>query len=198
MAKKKVKNYTFTSEDTLYDYAIEFLEKNGPVKRDDFPEKFFSWLKSDGRLEDGDLITNKDAGKKSRHSELTITVKIRNLYSSHKKLTKYDEVREENGIFILCNEIKGNSKSIYENQVYYGPPGTGKTYSAQDCGLHEADKTVIQFHPSYTYEHFVQGERLVSLGNDRTTQVVDGPLMVAFRKATNTAAVTKCLVRIKG
>lgn len=46
--------------------------------------------------------------------------------------------------------------------VFYGPPGTGKTYVAQEIarafvresgGRHQ----LIQFHPSYSYEDFVEG-----------------------------------------
>jgi hypothetical protein len=47
--------------------------------------------------------------------------------------------------------------------IFYGPPGTGKTfvarrlaeYIAQDAGRIE----IVQFHPSYAYEDFVEGYR---------------------------------------
>jgi alkylated DNA nucleotide flippase Atl1 len=46
--------------------------------------------------------------------------------------------------------------------ILYGPPGTGKTYLATRLARHLAeDQTVklIQFHPSYTYEDFIEGYR---------------------------------------
>jgi MoxR-like ATPase len=46
--------------------------------------------------------------------------------------------------------------------IFYGPPGTGKTYIAQEIAryLSQGDKSrvkLIQFHPSYTYEDFMEG-----------------------------------------
>lgn len=48
--------------------------------------------------------------------------------------------------------------------VVYGPPGTGKTYTARLLAKHlvsESDGLVelIQFHPAYSYEDFIQGIR---------------------------------------
>lgn len=48
--------------------------------------------------------------------------------------------------------------------ILYGPPGTGKTYVALRLAQHLAGGgdgfvEVVQFHPAYTYEDFVQGIR---------------------------------------
>jgi 5-methylcytosine-specific restriction protein B len=47
--------------------------------------------------------------------------------------------------------------------ILYGPPGTGKTYVARKLAQHVAQDpsrvTVVQFHPSYSYEDFVEGYR---------------------------------------
>jgi hypothetical protein len=49
--------------------------------------------------------------------------------------------------------------------IFYGPPGTGKTFVARKLIEHLAPETnrreVVQFHPSYSYEDFVQGYRPV-------------------------------------
>ncbi len=52
--------------------------------------------------------------------------------------------------------------------IFYGPPGTGKTYVAQRLGKHligggDGFCDVLQFHPSYAYEDFIQGLRPKSL-----------------------------------
>lgn len=80
------------------------------------------------------------------------------------------------------------------NLILCGPPGTGKTLRANKLTAGR-DVKRIQFHSSYAYEHFVQGERFVTLGNERLIQLVDGPLMILYRKATKTFAVSKCYVK---
>jgi 5-methylcytosine-specific restriction protein B len=48
--------------------------------------------------------------------------------------------------------------------IVYGPPGTGKTYIAEKLALHligggDGFQEVVQFHPAYSYEDFIQGIR---------------------------------------
>ena len=47
--------------------------------------------------------------------------------------------------------------------IFYGPPGTGKTYVARALADYVAGdpsrRKVVQFHPSYAYEDFVEGYR---------------------------------------
>jgi AAA domain (dynein-related subfamily)/Mrr N-terminal domain len=48
--------------------------------------------------------------------------------------------------------------------IFYGPPGTGKTYIARKLARFLTDgnpqrSETVQFHPSYSYEDFVQGYR---------------------------------------
>jgi 5-methylcytosine-specific restriction protein B len=48
--------------------------------------------------------------------------------------------------------------------ILYGPPGTGKTFVAQHLTRHllsggDGFSALVQFHPAYTYEDFIQGIR---------------------------------------
>lgn len=64
--------------------------------------------------------------------------------------------------------------------VFYGPPGTGKTYVARELGEHFAGAksrtALVQFHPSYAYEDFIQGFRPTDIGGQPGFRLADGPL----------------------
>ena len=71
--------------------------------------------------------------------------------------------------------------------IFQGPPGTGKTYVAQKLARHLAgsDKriTLVQLHPSYAYEDFVQGFRPTIEGGQPGFKMRDGPLLRAAKLA---------------
>ena len=72
--------------------------------------------------------------------------------------------------------------------IFQGPPGTGKTYVARKLARHLAGAddrvTLVQFHPSYAYEDFVQGFRPTLTDDGRAGFALrDGPLMRAAERA---------------
>ncbi len=91
--------------------------------------------------------------------------------------------------------------------LFYGPPGTGKTYVARALATHfaggsaepeggaglegggarpargEARVDVVQFHPSYAYEDFVEGYRPRLIRGRPGFELVDGPLKRLARRA---------------
>lgn len=63
--------------------------------------------------------------------------------------------------------------------VLYGPPGTGKTFVAQKLADHligggDGFAELVQFHPAYAYEDFVQGIRPDSSGGQLSYPLVKG------------------------
>ena len=82
--------------------------------------------------------------------------------------------------------------------IFYGPPGTGKTYVARaiakqclrDGGMFE----IVQFHPSYSYEDFVEGFRPKLIGGQPGFELVPGPLKRIAEKAKNNPNATFILV----
>ena len=71
--------------------------------------------------------------------------------------------------------------------IFQGPPGTGKTYVAQALAKclagDESRVTLVQFHPSYAYEDFVQGYRPTLKDGQAGFELRDGPLLRAARQA---------------
>ena len=71
--------------------------------------------------------------------------------------------------------------------IFQGPPGTGKTYVAQKLAESLAGSAervrVVQFHPSYAYEDFVQGFRPTLEGSQHGFKLRDGPLLEMARRA---------------
>jgi 5-methylcytosine-specific restriction protein B len=71
--------------------------------------------------------------------------------------------------------------------ILYGPPGTGKTFLAQEVAEALAGPervTLVQFHPSYSYEDFFEGYRPTGSGDGGVAlALVPGP----FRKVVDAA-----------
>ena len=86
--------------------------------------------------------------------------------------------------------LDGIEKLLEEKRqiIFQGPPGTGKTYVARKLAECLAGSsgcvTIVQFHPSYAYEDFVQGFRpIMSDGGQPAFSLKDGPLLKAASKA---------------
>ena len=73
--------------------------------------------------------------------------------------------------------------------IFQGPPGTGKTYVARKLArsLAGADERVslVQFHPSYAYEDFVQGYRPEPVKGHPGFELRNGPLLHAAEAASS-------------
>ena len=71
--------------------------------------------------------------------------------------------------------------------IFQGPPGTGKTYVARKLAENLAGSeervTLVQLHPSYAYEDFVQGFRPTLKDGVAGFELRDGPLLRAANLA---------------
>ena len=83
--------------------------------------------------------------------------------------------------------------------IFQGPPGTGKTYVARalaECLAGGSPERVrlVQFHPSYAYEDFVQGFRPTLRDSVAGFQLRDGPLVEMAELARNAPSEKHFLV----
>ena len=71
--------------------------------------------------------------------------------------------------------------------IFQGPPGTGKTFVAQELAAFLAAPhervTLVQLHPSYAYEDFVEGYRPALNDGQPTFELKSGPLLLAAETA---------------
>ena len=71
--------------------------------------------------------------------------------------------------------------------IFQGPPGTGKTYVARKLAVRLAGSPervrLVQFHPSYAYEDFVQGFRPALRNGQPGFELRPGPLLKMAERA---------------
>ncbi|MEI8087646.1 MAG: AAA family ATPase [Paludibacter sp.] len=115
-----------------------------------------------------------------------------------KKLLSVNE--QDKGEFILLSRFLWryvNARTIADadnpNVIMYGPPGTGKTYSVVNsldfvCQGDSARYELLQFHPSFTYEDFIEGIKPKGVSKDGNIrfELVNGVFKNFCIKAKNT------------
>ncbi|MBE8965582.1 AAA family ATPase [Nostocales cyanobacterium LEGE 12452] len=97
-----------------------------------------------------------------------------------------------------CAEDTGVSQPVLERwirtinrkgqAILYGSPGTGKTYLAEKIGRYlignrDGFSELVQFHPAYSYEDFIQGIRPQSQEGKLTYPLVPGRFLEFCKRA---------------
>ncbi|MBE9057025.1 AAA family ATPase [Sphaerospermopsis sp. LEGE 08334] len=112
-------------------------------------------------------------------------------YFSHPKLNKtykITECSEDTGLDVTQVERWIQAINRKGQAIFYGSPGTGKTFIAEKIAKHLISKgngfcELVQFHPAYTYEDFIQGIRPQSEDGKLTYPLVPGKFLEFCKKA---------------
>ena len=162
-------------EAALYEHALGFLDqfideasKRGLTLRHRLDAQSVVWALKDGF---GDIVAEEVQPDDSTKHKVDLQALAKDVY--------------------LPVEFLENIVTLLEDKkqvIFQGPPGTGKTYVAKELAKHLAGSeervTLVQFHPSYAYEDFVQGFRPALLaGGQPGFELKDGPLLWAAKKA---------------
>jgi len=88
----------------------------------------------------------------------------------------------------------------HRQAIFYGPPGTGKTYIAQKLSQaicpSDDQRMLVQFHPSMSYEDFVEGFRPTegSVAGSISYELQPGPLRIMCERASKDKSRTFILI----
>lgn len=134
------------------------------------------------------------------HDEFLISEEESNLGKNHElrivlnnllaiETTPIDSVLLSRFLWKYAN-TQGIADKNTPNVILYGPPGTGKTYAVKNSldFICQGDRTryeFIQFHPSFTYEDFIEGIKPKGVTNDGNIkfELVDGIFKSFCKKA---------------
>ncbi len=123
----------------------------------------------------------------------------------------YDEMSHENEEYPLLQLVEDTGFDLETLErwvraikrkgqaVLYGPPGTGKTYLAEHLAKHligggDGFDDLVQFHPAYAYEDFIQGIRPISDENDGLTYPLVPGRFLEFCERANSRRGTCVLI----
>ncbi len=140
-------------------------------------DEIFSWLIREGIIPEYSAEKEQDWFSKNQF----LMKAIKDEFSDELQDDKTDEFYLSQFVWVLYQNIS-NPFSLKKQIVKYGAPGTGKTYQArQQTSLvfgiwkeefapnssltHESQIKLVQFHPSFSYEDFMEGLRPVLDGN---------------------------------
>jgi len=83
-------------------------------------------------------------------------------------------------------EVEPTRPDQPQNLILFGPPGTGKTFALQPY-LRDKNASLITFHPSYSYEEFVEGIRPEVINNQVSYKIRKGVFYKACQSAIQQA-----------
>ncbi|BAZ52045.1 ATPase [Nostoc sp. NIES-4103] len=137
-----------------------------------------------------ELILNKQASLEEIESVVDAAEKLAQFFSSPPLNKRYTLAKfvGETGFDEAKIKLWVRTINRKYQAILYGSPGTGKTYIAEKLAQHlisggDGFSELVQFHPAYSYEDFIQGIRPQSLDGKIIYPLVPGRFLEFCKKA---------------
>ena len=160
---------------SFFDRILEEASKRGLKLRDRLDAQSLLWLMVKWRAEELPLSeAERNAFERFRGAKVIVAPPIVDPPS------RFDELSEQ--LLIDVDHLEKIKRLLEDKRqvIFYGPPGTGKTFVAREFAKtvagDERAVRLVQFHPSYAYEDFVEGYRPVLKDGTAGFAPRDGPL----------------------
>ncbi|MCV3380892.1 AAA family ATPase [Campylobacter sp. IFREMER_LSEM_CL2127] len=166
--EKRKKENTSNNEQAYFDFVLKELN----VKRTDNLPKYYildQFLNLIDKIKKSDLaLITKDElqdGDKKYINNITESAYYK-LYEA-----AYDFANLCGKADIKSNDLEGFKKLLktHKNIIFHGIPGTGKTYTivnnVKNIIKNENQMLITQFHPSFSYEDFIEGIKPAGIEN---------------------------------
>ena len=162
---------------SFFDRILEEASKRGLKLRDRLDAQSLLWLMVKWRAEELPLSEAEREAFRRYRGEVNGNGKNG---PDGCKRPPLDKLAEQ--LLIDASHLKRIERLLEDKRqvIFYGPPGTGKTYVAREFAKtvagDEGAVQLVQFHPSYAYEDFVEGYRPVLKDGTAGFAPRNGPL----------------------
>lgn len=170
-----------TGRELIEEFTKEMHQNGAPsIRYDDLFDMFCHWLVD---VKKYDFPSNEvqpvDEGIVFEYAVEKVELQPEYLLNQCAEETGFDET--ELNRYIHAIHRKGQT-------IIQGPPGTGKTFIAEKLSQHligggDGFSDIIQFHPAYTYEDFIEGLRPTTQNGQLTYSIVPGRFLEFCEKA---------------
>lgn len=165
----------------IKDFAKQMRQPGAPALRDDdLFDMFCHWLLAVKKYN----LAGKESPRVDEIVEITTDVEQVELQLEYTLTQFADDTGFEEAQLKRWVRAIGRKKQA----ILYSSPGTGKTYIAERLAKHLISSTdgfseLVQFHPAYSYEDFIQGIRPQSQDGQLTYPLVPGRFLEFCKEA---------------
>ena len=170
-SQKNTSTNALTEDKVVYEIRQRLEDEHGTKHLDFFRPPLDKWKR---RKRGGSVSVNESGPRQIPNEDSAVLDEMKGLA---------EELLFDESFLRRVERLLDDKRQV----IFQGPPGTGKTYVARklaECLAGAGERVrLIQFHPSYAYEDFVQGFRPVLKDGEAGFEITSGPLLDAAEAA---------------